>query len=347
MSNSFSFSPWTTDDYAIPYIIDLTVPRAAASDSTSHAMISGGDRALVLSNDGRELVSAADAANQFIIFQFGDKKADPPLLLTTENPPRLAGSDSQPDIHAGLQLLTFRVSHEEKIDPETRATLRLNFGQMGSNRGDLLTWAVAAGLDLYEQSQQPSAKKALNADLNKAMGNKPIEIPGGVGVLSFEVVKHREPPWWRKVFSFGRSETAQRLVSVLGFPALTNEAVRVIDELLSRFDQSTKPEVLFKSRPMRLVFTQRGRSELTGGNERVMSGALNRGFCLLARACDFGVLTKHGAYYDSSIDMLLPDGVSQIDALTPGYRDPFATVTYAVFKIGLTEARINPAVSYT
>src|SRR5262249_9470869 len=151
-------------------------------------------------------------------------------------------------------------------------------------------WSIAAGLSLYNQANNAKPEsKDYKADLQRAFGNRPIEIPGGLGRLSFEVIKHKEPPWWKRIFQFAQSETGQSLVSLLGFPAITRQAIAVIDQLLDRLVDA-QPEPLFKSLPMRLALSKYARNEFTGGNPKVRIGALSRGFCVMARGKDFDVI---------------------------------------------------------
>jgi hypothetical protein len=87
------------------------------------------------------------------------------------------------------------------VDKATDATMRINFGKDENSRDkafDTLFWSIAAGLKLYDQAKNKRAEsKEFKGDFRKACGNRPIEIPGGLGKLSFEVVKHKEPAWWQ------------------------------------------------------------------------------------------------------------------------------------------------------
>jgi hypothetical protein len=163
--------------------------------------------------------------------------------------------------------------------------------------------------------------------------------------MTFQVIKHKEPAWWRRVFEFAGGDAAKSIISMLGFPALTNDAIRMINQLLDRFDDSA-PEVLFQSRPLRFALTQRAKDEITGGSERVPMGALNKGYCLLARGRDFATVVDHDAYYYPTYEKLLPASVSPEQAFAGKYNDPFAGMTYAVFRLGLAETQLAPRVSF-
>ena len=249
-----------------------------------------------------------------------------------------------------LELLSFHVGSGEEVDPNTRATLRINFGKDESStdkRFDTAFWSIAAGLNLYNQSKKkPVEPKDLKADLHKAFGNRPIEIPGGLGRLSFEVVRHVEPPWWKRIFRFLQSDTGEALVSVLGFPAITNNAIQALDELMNRLIDS-EPVPLFKSLPMRLALSKFAREEFTGGNPRVSLGGLSRGFCIMARGQDFETVNKANVTYMSTYGKLVPREVSEADLVSGNFEDPLDKLTYAVFRVGTKSTKIDPTFNYS
>jgi hypothetical protein len=226
--------------------------------------------------------------------------------------------------------------------------MRISLGKDENSPGkrfDSLFWSIAAGLDLYDQAKgRKSEPKDFSADFHKAFGNRPIEVPGGLGRLSFEVVKHEEPSWWKQVFSFLQGTTGQRLVSVLGFPAITNQAINALNELLNRF-AGTKPASLFKSRPMRLALSQHAHDAMTGGSARVKMGALRPGFCILARRRDYETLKGADVVFYPTVGKLAPAAVT-VEQLVSGFADPLQDVTYAVFRVGMKGARLDPTFNY-
>jgi hypothetical protein len=212
------------------------------------ARASGGE--LAFATDSRSEVQLPD---QFVAFQLSSQLQGPSLLESAQVEPKIEGSsDKEPDVQVALEMLSFHVGENENIDPNARATMRINFGKDESssdNRFDTVFWSIAAGLNLYDQvKNKKTDTKDLKTDFRKAFGNRPIEIPGGLGRLSFEVIKHQEPPWWKQIFKFMQSGTGEALVSALGFPAITTQAIQVIDQLLDRLTDA-KPEVLFKVYP--------------------------------------------------------------------------------------------------
>jgi hypothetical protein len=292
----------------------------------------------------------ADLAKQFVVFQLNPQADGPAVLESSRVDPKIEGSPNEPDVLMALEMVSFHIGSKEPIDPNTRATLRINLGKDESStdkRFDTAFWSIAAGLNLYNQSKKaPVQGKELKADLHKAFGNRPIEIPGGLARLSFEVVKHVEPPWWKRIFPFLQSDTGQALVSVLGFPAITNQAIQALDELLNRLVDS-EPTPLFKSLPMRLALSKYSRDEFTGGSARVSIGALSRGFCILARGQDFETVNNANVTYMSTYGKLVPRDVSEGDLMAGTYDDPLAEVTYSVFRIGTKSAKLDPTFNYS
>lgn len=348
MEASFNTStePLTT------FFVSDTEATAAAFKATDDAgprpgMLESAKGALFFDGGGAAAPSKDDLQDQFLVFQFGKKKSDPAIIESSNVVPDLQGSDDRPDINAGLELVSFHVARGEAIDKDTRATMRIDFGNSPTAQmTEIFTWAVAAGIDLYEKAKKKEGQPSgIKGNLNKSFGNRPIEIAQGLGQLTFQVVKHKEPTWWRQIFNFVGGDTGKSIISMLGFPALTNEAIGVINRLLDKFDNGA-PEILFQSRPLRFALTQRAKDEITGGSERVPMGALNKGYCLLARGRDFSRIVENDAYYYPTYEKLVPAGVTPDQVVAGGYKDPFAEVTYAVFRLGLAETQLAPRVSF-
>lgn len=304
-------------------------------------------RGLSLAADNRTKIELPD---QFVVFQLSNQSQGPSLLESSQVEPKIDGSVEDPDILVALEMLSFHVGDNEDIDPNARATMRINFGKDESstdNRFDTVFWSIAAGLNLYDQyKNKKTESKDFRTDLRKAFGNRPIEIPGGLGRMSFEVVKHQEPPWWKQIFKFLESGTGQTLVSVLGFPAITNQAIQVIDQLLERLTDA-KPQVLFKSLPMRLALSKYARDEFTGGNPRVKCGVMSQGFCVMARGRDFETVSKADVVYYPTYGKLVPQDVGEPDLLAGRYEDPLQDVTYAVFRVGMKSTKLDPTFNYS
>lgn len=298
-------------------------------------------------DDGVPL-SEGDIARQFIVFQFSPSSTGASILDMSSVTPTKNGSTDKPDALAVIQLVAFHVGTVEGIDKETRATLRLDFGKDPSSNSSLDTvfWAVAAGMNLYnEAKKKPTAAKDLRSDFNEAFSRRPIEIPGALGRLSFEVVKHKEPKWWQKVFSFLQSGTGKALTSAVGFPAITQQAIGFLDELVGRLDQSN-PEVLFKSRPMTLALTKRAQDAFNAGIPSVSVGVVNPGFCLLARGTDYKTLVGQEPQFLGAYGLLKPKMMKLEDFLQDPNSNPLNAMTYAVIKVGTAETKLSPVLDF-
>jgi len=342
----FSFS---RDDVVTPYSL-VPSDGGLAQESVSGGNIYGNQSPVALAADRGTVLKPAEQLDQFFVFQLSNQAEGPTILESSQAESTLMGSaEQEPDVLVSMKMESFHLAADEDVDPNTRATLRVTCGKDESStdsRFDTLFWSVAAGLKLYEQFKTPNATlKNTKADFRKAFGNRPIEVPGGLARLSFEVVKHKEPAWWQRIFTFLQSDTAESLISVLGFPAITLQAISVIDELLNRLVDS-EPKVLFKSVPMRLALSKWARNEYTGGNPRIKIGCLNPGFCVLARGRDFDTIARSNAIYMPTYDRLVPADVGQGDLVGGTYDDPFKHVTYAVFRVGMKPTKLDPTFNF-
>ncbi len=303
-----------------------------------------------LSSAGGVTHTHEDLSNQFIVFQLSDKKDGPSIFESSEVTSSIKGSAEEPDVLVNLEMQSFHIGDDIDIDKKSKATLRINIGKDENSTDryfDTAFWSIAAGLDLYNKAKdKPVEPKDLKADFKQAFGNRPIEIPGGLSKMTFEVVKHTEPKWWQRIFKFAQSERGKALISTLGFPAITNNAINLIDELLNRLSTS-QPELLFKSMPLRLALSEKAKNDYTGGSDRVPIGSLSPGFCVLARGKDFGTLIESDAFYYPTYGKLVPSAVSNSDLVTGNYKDPFKNVTYSVFRVGMKSHRLDPTFNYT
>ena len=290
-----------------------------------------------------------ELSNQFIAFQLSNKIDGPAILESSEVTSSIKGTSDEPDVLVSLEMQSFHIGNDVEVNRNTRATMRINIGKDESSTDryfDTAFWSIAAGLDLYNQAKQKAADpKDLKADFKQAFGNRPIEIPGGLAKMTFEVVKHREPKWWQRIFKFLQSDTGKNLTSTLGFPAITSNAINLLDELLNKLDKST-PDVLFKSRPLRLALSEKAKLDYTGGSERIKIGSLSPGFCVLARGKDFNTFINSDAYYYPTYGKLVPSNVNNADLVRGNYDDPFKNVTYSIFRIGMKSHKLDPTFNF-
>lgn len=329
--------------------IPAAAPRKARGKSRGIVLPTEGGFAPAFVGDDGVVASPNEMKEQFVVFQLSDTMDGPAILNAEAVKPKLAGSDEEPDVLTKLNLISFHIGADEKIDKNTRATMRINFGKDSSSTDrmfDTAFWAVAAGLKLYnENTEEPAQTKDLSADINRAFGNRPIEIPGGLGNLSFEVVKHVEPKWWQKVFSFMQSGPGTALTSVLGFPAVGQAAIGIIDELVGRLADQ-EPEVLFKSKPMRLALTSKAHDEFTGGSPRVRLGSLNNGYCILARYGDYSDIAGSNAVFYPTHGVLAPASADPADYASLTSKNPLHGLTYAIFRVRMKTTGLDPNFSF-
>ena len=306
-------------------------------------------RQLEMSALGLESTGTEELSNQFIVFQLNNTETGGTVLETSTVTPTLDGGETAPDVQMSIEMIAFHIGQDEGIPQDTRATMRLVIGKDENSRDkffDTAFWTIAAGLQLYDQATGKAAEsKDLKADFTKAFGKRPIEIPGGLARMTFEVVKHKEPQWWQRVFGFIQSGTGKALTSVIGFPAIGQAAIGLVDELLNKITDEVTG-VLFKSRPLTLALSKMAKEDFSGGNPRVRVGCLNPGFCIIARGRDFGLLSNVDAYFYPAYGKLVPSSVSEVDLLADNYDDPFKNCTYGVFKIGMRSAKLNPDFNY-
>jgi hypothetical protein len=282
-----------------------------------------------------------------MMFQFNKDPDGPRVLDPSQVTPEVDGTDENPDVLATLQLVSFNVG-SENIDPETKATLRLDLGKDKSSNShlDTLFWSISAGMNLYDQHKKGTpAPEELSADLSAALGQRPVEIPGGLGEFSFEVIKHKEPKWWERVFDFLQSETGSALTSAVGFPGITTRALGFLDELVGRLYEE-QPEYLFKSRPMTLALSKRAKDDFAGGlGEIVKVGSLSRGFCILARGADFSTIVDSNPVYYPHLKKIAPQDCPLEDILG-GTRTELDQISYAMIRVGTRETKLQQNVFF-
>jgi hypothetical protein len=301
-----------------------------------------------VSGQANPVISSQEMADQFILFQFSSEKEGPAILESSQVEPSIDGSDTEPDVLMGMEMLSFNLASNEGVDPATKATIRINIGKDETSRDkyfDTVFWSIAAGLDLYNGKERTPGKD-LKANFQKAFGNRPVEIPGGLSKMTFEVVKHKEPAWWQQIFKFLQSDTGKTLVSTIGFPAISSQAISMLDQLLNRLTDS-QPTILFKSRPLRLALTRQAKQDFTQGLARIRIGCLNPGFCVLARGRDFQAIVDSDCIYYPTYGKLVPSKISQAQLLTGRYDDPLKDTTYAIFKVGMKKTKLDPTFNYS
>ena len=280
--------------------------------------------------------------SQFILLQLsGD---DQRVISTSQVVPTLQGAEDKPDVNMLLDFESFKIGSNEEIDRNTKATLQLQIGQEEKVGAlEKLFYCINGGLDLYDQiKNKKTDAKDFKKSTGEALGNKPIAMPQGLGQISLKVVKHEEPAWWKKIFSFAKTDTAKDLFSLIGFPGITETAVSCISGMLDNlFDEP--PQVLFQSQPVKVGFTQAAKKELNGGLPTNYVSCLNPGYWLMARLSDYDTILNAKPIYYGGYGKLAPDGMSDIDALKDSGNNPFSKITYAVIRARMKEVDLKQA----
>lgn len=285
-------------------------------------------------------------ADQFAMFRIGG--AETPIIDLTEVEPEIEGSDAEPDVRVRVSLLAFHLGGTaQRIDKETRATLRLDLGKDRASNSPLepLFWSIAAGLDLYDHvksGSNASDPKRMNDDFSAKFLQRPVEIPGGLGQLRIEIMAHPELPWWRRALGFlGEDRNVRRIVTSVGFPGIALDAVQLLDEMIGRFED-VMVEPLLRSRPLTLAFSRFARDDFTGGSDAARIGCVSPGFYVLVRHADAAVFREHPPLFLGHTGHLVPRAAweAQPGALDPE-DGPYRELTYAVLRFRARAAQLG------
>ncbi len=279
--------------------------------------------------------------DQFILLQLDDD-AQKRVLRTSEVNPLLSGQGNKPDVTMAIDIEGFKVADSDEIHPDTKATLQLSVGQEKNMTGlDKLFYCVNGGLDLFNEWKR---KKADSNDFKKstseALGNRPISLPMGMGQISLKVVRHREPLWWQKIFSFAKTDKGRELVSLVGFPGINQTAVHVLGNMMDNLF-TRQPEILFQSLPIRVALSQAAKEEMAGGLSSAYVSCLNPGYWIMARQSDYEAIMSAKPVYYNGYGILAPDGMSETDALRDAGNNPFSKLTYAVIRARIKEVDLG------
>ncbi len=280
--------------------------------------------------------TAGSNTDQFRLFNLVADGQSHRFADAHETVPSVKGSPEQPDVRARIELLSFNPGPLDISDYDG-ATLRLDIGEdsLGSSALQPLFWSIAAGLDLAGLAGSEDDKKApkmYNEDFNRALGNRPIEISGGLAELRFEVVLNKKKPWWRDIFTFLQSDTGGKAISAFGFPAIAADAIKIIDKAFDVLADDSKS--LFRSEKMRFAMSGQALEDFTMGMPGIRLGVVNRGFALLAQQKHFKLIAENRPQYLASFGRLAPNEWSLEDYHNAKDTDnPFHGIPYAVLRI--------------
>jgi len=279
-------------------------------------------------------------ASDYFIFKITDSTDGDAAIMLSDLEPAFEGGDDAPDVLMEVSLIHFNISNQEDINRRTRATMRLTVEQgipLDNNTKPLI-WIASAGLKIYDiiKNGKSVAEDGKLADFNNAFGNRPIEIPKGQAKLSFDVIKHREPKWWQKVFQFIQQPTGVALTAALGFPGVTQGVVGVVDRLFSDILKS-KSTILFESDKIDLTLTK---SALGEGSDFEDFAVMTPGYFLICKGSDLGFFMNTPARYNRAINNLLPVNEKPAEFLAGSKKNPFDAKTFAIFKVGMQETKL-------
>lgn len=296
------------------------------------------------SSNTNSYLTSADISTTFVVFQLS--RTEPKWLEPTAVTPSIAGSTDKPDVLLSVDMMTFHIGEDEQIDQNTKATLRLKVNKDDQSPNSVLDkvfWSMTAALNLWDQSKNSATSpKDLAVPLSsQAFSKRPIEVPGGLGDITFEVVKNKPASWWDEVLQYFTSDSGKQLLSLAGFPAVSASVMGLLDNLLNQF-VGDDTEVLFSSNGLPIAFSQYAQNAVTGGYTTAKQGCLNPGYWLLVRGKDYELIRSTPSIFYLEYGMLIPADKNPTDAMKPGYVDPFRNVTYAVMKAGVEETVLAP-----
>ena len=276
--------------------------------------------------------------DQFTLFQMTDDPAAP-IADLHDRPAVLKGSDQAPDAQVRIDLVSFKVA-EGVIDQDMQATLRLDMGEAQSSSldHDPLFWSIAAGLDLAARAVTGGDTEQKSAEFGSAFRRRPIEIAGGAARLRVQLVAHKPPPWWRRIFAFADNAAVKQLVSAVGFPGIALDAVKLLDETLSRFEDAAARPIL-QSQFLNVVLTDRAAQDFSGGLATVKPAVLNTGIYLLLRDADARLVRKTPPIYLGGQGELVPASWWKDGHLIRQADDPYEAMSYVVLRVKTREAQ--------
>ncbi|WP_172201910.1 MULTISPECIES: hypothetical protein [unclassified Niveibacterium] len=345
--------PMSVSDRALVEDPKIWTPRAFGRDANGHHALHGVEFRM---REGRmELTDTSQGETSFFVLPFISEGNTDRVAGPEEADPALDGNDDNPDALFGISVVGFHFARDDKrFGPKDRLTFQFSIAQdRGENNPGLenLNWVLNAGLKLYKQAsgKEPVAAEPteLGLSFRRAFQNRVMEVPGGALKLQFKVLRHEEPPLWREALNFITGDTGKELIGLLGLPALTTPCLNFLNQSLDRLLGDQTSEAVFAGDPISYVLTKRAREEVSGGLSSAKVLSLRPGFSLLVRGADYERVLKAEPTVDTGRGRLIPKGVSVLEASRPDYEDPFASVTYALLRIGVAQTNLQSDLAYT
>src|SRR5579864_2396956 len=108
---------------------DSAGPHTAVHDVGLTNMAGSEGGAASSTSDDTVGLNTAELRDQFFAFQLSTQPDGPTLLEATQVEPAIEGGEENPDVLANVEMVSFHLASNEKIDPNTKATLRINIGK--------------------------------------------------------------------------------------------------------------------------------------------------------------------------------------------------------------------------
>lgn len=282
----------------------------------------------------KQIINRLDTNKTVYVYQLEGNGPALNIVDPTDVIPTLAGSPDKRDIVFSVSLQSFHVGSQEAVKSNTRATLKIIAGKSqdspDAHHLELAFWIITSGLRLLKPGINgvPEPK-----ELSFKPTGKPVEIPGGLSNITFDILKHRTKTFWELLFGFlGQSSS---LTKAIGFPALAEDAVSFIGNLLNNAaDLDAKP--IFTSGSLQFAMTQYAKSTYEGQNSGITIGSLNKGFWLLVRESDREALLTTKPRFNGTKSIL------QATTGQPQHDDILKKITYAVVKAELAATNLHP-----
>lgn len=288
----------------------------------------------------KSTIAGSEMANNFFAFQIVKPGSESTIKEATAIEPEIETSDANPDVVLDVSLEAFHLGYpDSQLKDNDTATLRLTLcnDPISSREGKMETlfWTITSALRLYKEVKGQKIlvpSQDLHVDYRKTLGNQRIKIPGAVGSLKIEMIKHKAPAWWKRILSFLKVSSGEAVTAAIGLPGVTREVVNFVDDATSRFDGGS--EVLLSSRPLKFAFSKQAKDYYT--NRGVEICGLNSGFWVIARGKDLYELVDKQAHFHATYNTLIPGRRGNNSA-----SDPFRDITYAILNVEMKPTRLN------
>lgn len=294
--------------------------------------------------EGSRSVVANKLANQFIPFQIVGTADKNVVRQVHEIEPILEGKEDRPDVLMRIEMVNFHLADDERLKKNTRATMNITIRQENAvdDKLEPLYWVASAGLDLYNLFNDKGKKQETKTDFHEVFARRPIELPNGIGVLKFDVIKHEEKKWYDVAFDLFTSKIGKAAIAVFGLPGVAVESAGIVKNLVGKI-KDRRAEILFDSKELPLVFTKAAKNRILKDSQHNMVGSIQPGMFILTRGRDYKLFKEQSPYYHFTYQKLYPQETTPQQMLDPGYIDPFKNCTYAIFRVAVVDTKLNPA----